>query len=264
MAQSKARLDELKINLANTIIASPVDGFIGKRTLDPGASVGVNTSFISVVDIRTVRLVINVVEKDLRRITQGTAVDDRSRRVSRRELQRPRRARRADSRSGHTHGAGRNRDSQPRLPAEARHVRARAVHRRAASQRARRAHAGDRRRAGQARRLGARRAKRRCSIRSRSASRSRISPRCVSGLKEGQRIISTGAAALRAGDRSRWRASAVVAAGGAAGARRAHAGRLATSVHSKSRRRQPGQWHRSQFGSCPGASASDRPCVERR
>jgi RND family efflux transporter MFP subunit len=75
MAQTKARLDELKINLANTIITSPVDGFIGKRTLDPGASVGVNTSFISVVDIRTVRLVINVVEKDLRRITQGTAGD---------------------------------------------------------------------------------------------------------------------------------------------------------------------------------------------
>ncbi len=75
MAQSKARLDELKINLANTVISSPVDGFVGKRTLDPGASVGVNTSFISVVDIRTVRLVINVVEKDLRRIQQGTAVD---------------------------------------------------------------------------------------------------------------------------------------------------------------------------------------------
>jgi RND family efflux transporter MFP subunit len=75
MAQARARLDELKINLANTVIASPVDGFIGKRTLDPGASVGVNTSFISVVDIRTVRLVINVVEKDLRRITQGTSVE---------------------------------------------------------------------------------------------------------------------------------------------------------------------------------------------
>jgi RND family efflux transporter MFP subunit len=72
MAQSKARLDELKINLANTVITSPVDGFIGKRTLDPGASVGVNTSFISVVDIRTVRLVINVVEVDLRRISLGT------------------------------------------------------------------------------------------------------------------------------------------------------------------------------------------------
>jgi HlyD family secretion protein len=75
MAQARARLDELKINLSNTVITSPVDGFIGKRTLDPGASVGVNTSFISVVDIRTVRLVINVVEKDLRRIHQGVAAD---------------------------------------------------------------------------------------------------------------------------------------------------------------------------------------------
>jgi RND family efflux transporter MFP subunit len=57
------------------VITAPVDGFVGKRTLDPGASVGVNTSFMSVVDIRTVRLVINVVEKDLRRINQGTAAE---------------------------------------------------------------------------------------------------------------------------------------------------------------------------------------------
>ena len=75
MEQSRARLDELKINLSNTIIGSPVEGFIGKRTLDPGASVNVNTSFISVVDIRTVRLVINVIEKDLRRISPGTVVE---------------------------------------------------------------------------------------------------------------------------------------------------------------------------------------------
>jgi RND family efflux transporter MFP subunit len=75
LEQTRSRLDELKINLQNTVITAPVEGFIGKRTLDPGASVGVNTSFISVVDIRTVRLVINVVEKDLRRIHQGTAVE---------------------------------------------------------------------------------------------------------------------------------------------------------------------------------------------
>ena len=75
MEQTRARLDELKITLANTIIASPVEGFIGKRTLDPGASVNVNSSFMSVVDIRTVRLVINVVERDLRRISPGVAVE---------------------------------------------------------------------------------------------------------------------------------------------------------------------------------------------
>jgi RND family efflux transporter MFP subunit len=75
MEQTKARLDELKITLSNTIIAAPVEGFIGKRTLDPGASVNVNSSFLSVVDIRTVRLVINVVERDLRRISPGTVVE---------------------------------------------------------------------------------------------------------------------------------------------------------------------------------------------
>jgi membrane fusion protein, multidrug efflux system len=69
--QSQARLEELGINLANTVIQSPVSGFIGKRTLDPGAWVTPNTAFISVVDISEVRLVANVVEKDLRRIAQG-------------------------------------------------------------------------------------------------------------------------------------------------------------------------------------------------
>ncbi len=74
-AQSKARVDELEINLGNTVIASPVSGFVGKRTLDPGAWVTSNTSFVSVVDISLVRLVANVVEKDVRRITQGLPAD---------------------------------------------------------------------------------------------------------------------------------------------------------------------------------------------
>ena len=70
-AQAQARLDELKINLANTVIASPVSGFIAKRVLDPGAWVTPNSTFISVVDIGVVRLVANIVEKDLRRISSG-------------------------------------------------------------------------------------------------------------------------------------------------------------------------------------------------
>lgn len=73
--QAKARLDELKINLANTVIASPVSGFIGKRALDPGAWVTTNSSFISVVDIGIVRLVANVVEKDLSRLGLGLQAD---------------------------------------------------------------------------------------------------------------------------------------------------------------------------------------------
>ena len=70
-AQSKARLDELQINLANTVISSPVDGFVGKRYLDPGAAVSPNLPVVSVVDIRTVRMVANVVEKDVKRLSPG-------------------------------------------------------------------------------------------------------------------------------------------------------------------------------------------------
>jgi RND family efflux transporter MFP subunit len=70
--QAKARLDELRITLANTRIESPVDGFVGKRLLDPGAIVGGNAPVVSVVDIRTVRMVANLVERDLKRVPVGT------------------------------------------------------------------------------------------------------------------------------------------------------------------------------------------------
>ena len=74
-AQAQARLEELKINLSNTNITSPVSGFVGKRVLDPGAWVTPNAPFISVVDIGIVRLVVNIVEKDIRRITPGMAAN---------------------------------------------------------------------------------------------------------------------------------------------------------------------------------------------
>ena len=70
--QAKARLDELKISLTNTQIVSPVDGFIGKRYLDPGAFASTNAPVASVVDIRTVRMVANLVERDMRRVPVGT------------------------------------------------------------------------------------------------------------------------------------------------------------------------------------------------
>jgi RND family efflux transporter MFP subunit len=69
--QSQARLDELKINLDNTNVVSPVDGFVASRAVDPGAFVGQNAPIVDVVDIRRVRLVVNVVEKDLQQVTLG-------------------------------------------------------------------------------------------------------------------------------------------------------------------------------------------------
>lgn len=69
--QSTARLDELRINLANTIIVSPVDGFVARRAVDPGAFVGQNAPVVDVVDIGRVRLVANIVEKDLDQLSPG-------------------------------------------------------------------------------------------------------------------------------------------------------------------------------------------------
>jgi RND family efflux transporter MFP subunit len=69
---SKARLDELKITLSNTQIVSPVNGFVGKRNLDPGAFASTNAPVASIVDIRTVRMVANLVERDMRRVPVGT------------------------------------------------------------------------------------------------------------------------------------------------------------------------------------------------
>ena len=70
-SQSKARLDELRINLGNTIITSPVNGFVSRRIVDPGAFVSQNAPIVDVVDITTVRLVANIVEKDLKELQSG-------------------------------------------------------------------------------------------------------------------------------------------------------------------------------------------------
>jgi membrane fusion protein, multidrug efflux system len=70
-SQNEARLQELKFNLQNTVITSPVDGFVGKRNVDPGAMVSTNTAIASVVEISRLKLVVNVVEKDLRMVTAG-------------------------------------------------------------------------------------------------------------------------------------------------------------------------------------------------
>lgn len=71
LSQNDARLQELRINLQNTSVTSPVDGFVGKRNVDPGAMVNTNTAIASVVEISRLRLVVNVVEKDLRMVSAG-------------------------------------------------------------------------------------------------------------------------------------------------------------------------------------------------
>jgi RND family efflux transporter MFP subunit len=69
--QSLARLDELKINLANTEITSPVNGFVARRAVDAGAFISPNSPVVDVVDISRVRLVANIIEKDLKQVQTG-------------------------------------------------------------------------------------------------------------------------------------------------------------------------------------------------
>lgn len=74
-SQSGARLDELKIVLADATIRSPVDGFVAQRNLDPGAFASTNTTIVSVVDIRRVKLVARIVERDFRRVRVGAPTE---------------------------------------------------------------------------------------------------------------------------------------------------------------------------------------------
>jgi RND family efflux transporter MFP subunit len=71
LVSTQARLDELSVTLSDTSVVSPVDGFVGRRNLDSGAFAGGNTPIISVVDIGIVRMVANLVEKDFRRVQAG-------------------------------------------------------------------------------------------------------------------------------------------------------------------------------------------------
>jgi RND family efflux transporter MFP subunit len=73
--QTDARLEELRINLQNTSVISPVDGFVGKRNVDAGAMVSQNSPIATVVDISKLRMVSNIIEKDLRMVTVGDSAD---------------------------------------------------------------------------------------------------------------------------------------------------------------------------------------------
>jgi membrane fusion protein (multidrug efflux system) len=50
-----------------------VNGFVARRNADGGAYVSQNAPVVDVVDISTVRLIANIVEKDLRRVESGEA-----------------------------------------------------------------------------------------------------------------------------------------------------------------------------------------------
>ncbi|MCI0422916.1 MAG: efflux RND transporter periplasmic adaptor subunit [Acidobacteria bacterium] len=69
--QAQAELRELRVRLDNTRILAPISGLVGKRHVDNGALISPSIPVVSVVDLSTMVMEINVPEKDLVKIRSG-------------------------------------------------------------------------------------------------------------------------------------------------------------------------------------------------
>jgi RND family efflux transporter MFP subunit len=69
--QAQAELRELRVRLDNTRILAPISGLVGKRHLDNGALVNPSMPVVSLVDLSTMVMEINAPEKDLVKIRTG-------------------------------------------------------------------------------------------------------------------------------------------------------------------------------------------------
>jgi len=72
--QAKATLDLNQAQLANLIILAPMNGKITKRYVDPGIMVKDTTPILTMMDLDVVKMVVNVIEKELVRLEIGQAV----------------------------------------------------------------------------------------------------------------------------------------------------------------------------------------------
>jgi multidrug efflux pump subunit AcrA (membrane-fusion protein) len=72
--QAKATLDLNRALLANLIILAPMNGKITKRYVDPGIMVKDTTPILAMMDLDEVKMMVNVIEKELVRLQIGQAV----------------------------------------------------------------------------------------------------------------------------------------------------------------------------------------------
>jgi RND family efflux transporter MFP subunit len=71
--QAQAELKELRVRLDNTRVLAPISGLVSKRHVDNGALVSPSGPVVSLVDLSTMVMLINVPEKDLVKIRGGFA-----------------------------------------------------------------------------------------------------------------------------------------------------------------------------------------------
>lgn len=82
LEQYRAALQLAEMNLANTRLLAPFSGYVAQRNLDPGAAVsaqsaGTNTASVGILtvqDIQTVKVQIEVPERDIARVKIGSSV----------------------------------------------------------------------------------------------------------------------------------------------------------------------------------------------
>jgi pyruvate/2-oxoglutarate dehydrogenase complex dihydrolipoamide acyltransferase (E2) component len=261
--QSKARLDELRINLANMIITSPVTGFVSKRLVDPGAYVSQNSPVAEVVDVTSVRLEANIVERDLKQLKAGDAtrveVDAYPGEHFMGRIARVSPVLDPATRTG----ADRDRDSQQRVPTEAWHVRTRRHSHRHQEGRARRAERRRRRSGRPARRVHAINPVRGVPHVATRHREQRAHRGGAGGLNEGDQVITTGAGRVA---RTAIASSSPAKAGGAAAGpdapvvgRQAKAAARPTPPRWPAAPRRPPGPGRGGAGRGAGAEASGRP-----
>jgi RND family efflux transporter MFP subunit len=75
--QAEASRNQFRIDLENTRSHAPMDGFVGRRLVHPGALVSGNTPILHILDLRTLRMVVNVVEKDIVRVRRDVEAEIR-------------------------------------------------------------------------------------------------------------------------------------------------------------------------------------------
>ena len=239
--QSQARLDELRATLQNTIITSPVNGFVARRGADAGAYVSANAPIVDLVDITTGGSGERH-EKDLAARPRKFG-SRRSRCVSGRELRGSHRTDCAGARSGDAHRLNRNRDSERPVPAETGHVCARRYRDRLAPERNRGPDQFRGRRQRDTRRSLAVTTSR-SFVRLRRKLKATRGRRFLDGVSDGDRVVTTGAgtaewrsdrAAGRGGPDRRTR-RAGPAASRQIKARKLRAGRAAPSARAASAR----------------------------
>ena len=69
--QSEAGQRELQIRHDQMRITAPMDGFVGRRFVDPGAAVNASTPIVTLVNLTTLKLVAAVPERELVKVETG-------------------------------------------------------------------------------------------------------------------------------------------------------------------------------------------------